>query len=126
MLVIVKCQKLVCNMYDKRNYIVYIKALKLALDYVLILEKVHRVIKLNQGASLTRYININVELRKKADVDFKRKFFKLMYKSVFRKTMENLRNHRDITLELPSEPIYHKTKHLSKKLLEIEMNKLNV
>ena len=28
---IYKCQKLVCNMYDKKNYVVHVKVLKLAL-----------------------------------------------------------------------------------------------
>ena len=35
-----KYQKFVCNMYDKKNYIMHNKALKMALDYRLILEKV--------------------------------------------------------------------------------------
>lgn len=34
-----KSQKLVCNMFCKKNYVVYIKALKLAFDNRLILEK---------------------------------------------------------------------------------------
>ena len=45
-----KPQKLVCNIYDNKNYIIHIKALKLVLDYRLILEKVHRVIELSQEA----------------------------------------------------------------------------
>ena len=45
-----KSQRLICNMYDNKNYIVHIKTLKLALYYRLILEKLHRVIKLNQEA----------------------------------------------------------------------------
>ena len=40
-----------CNMYDEKNYINYIKALKLTLDYGLILENFHRVIEYNQEAS---------------------------------------------------------------------------
>lgn len=34
-----KCQKHVCSMYDKKNDFVYIKTLKLILDYRIILEK---------------------------------------------------------------------------------------
>ena len=38
-----KCNKLVCNMYDKENYVVHIRALRQALNHGLILEKLHRV-----------------------------------------------------------------------------------
>ena len=47
-----KCNKLVCNMYDKENYVVHIRALKQALNHGLILKKVHRVIQFNQRAWL--------------------------------------------------------------------------
>ena len=43
-----KCSKLVCNLYDKKNYVAHIRALKQALNYELILKKVHRVIQFNQ------------------------------------------------------------------------------
>ena len=39
-----KCRKLVCNLYDKNNYVVNIRSLKQALNHGLILKKVHRVI----------------------------------------------------------------------------------
>ena len=45
-----KCSKLVCNFYDKNNYVVHMRSLKKALDHGLILKKVHRVIQLNQEA----------------------------------------------------------------------------
>ena len=34
-----KCNKFVCNMHDKENYVVYIRALKQALNHGLILKK---------------------------------------------------------------------------------------
>ena len=40
-----KCTKLVCNLYDKENYVVHIRALKQALMHGLKLKKVHKVIK---------------------------------------------------------------------------------
>ena len=45
-----KVEKLVANLYDKTEYDVYIRNLKQPLNYELVLEKVRRVIKVNQNA----------------------------------------------------------------------------
>ena len=45
-----KCNKLVCNLCNKSNYVVHIRTLKQVLDHRLILKKVHRVIEFNQDA----------------------------------------------------------------------------
>ena len=113
-----KCSKLVCTVYDKENYVVHIRALKQALDHGLILKKIYRVIELRQEAWLKPYIDMNTELRKEAKNEFEKNLFKLMNNSVFGKTMENVRNHRDIKLvttnkqrnKFVSEPNYHTTK----------------
>ena len=39
-----ECKKLVCNLYDKKNYAVHIRLLKQTLNHRVILKKVHRVI----------------------------------------------------------------------------------
>ena len=73
-----KCNKLVCNLYDKENYVVHIRALKQALNHGLILKKMHGVIQLNQEAWLKAYIDINTNFRKEAKNNFEKDFFKLM------------------------------------------------
>ena len=93
-----KCSKLVCNLHDKNNYVVHIRSLKQALNHGLILKKVHRVIQFNHDAWLKEYIDMNTELRKQAKNDFEKDFLKLINNSVFGKTIENVRNHRDIKL----------------------------
>ena len=77
---------------------------------------------------------MNTKLRAEARNDFEKDFFKLMNNSVFRKTMENVRKHRDIKLvttderrnKLVSEPNYHTTKYFSENLLAIEMRKTKI
>ena len=72
---------------------------------------------------------MNTKLRKKAQNEFEKNFFNVMNSSVFGKTMENVRNHRDIKLvtsdkrrkRLVSEPNYHSHKKFSKHLMAIEM-----
>ena len=44
-MVINNTKKLVCNLHDKKNYVVHINVLKQALDHGLKLRKVHRVIE---------------------------------------------------------------------------------
>ena len=90
-----KCDKLVCNVRDKENYVTHILALKQALNHGLKLSKVHRVIEFRQEEWLKPYIEMNTKLRMQAKNDFEKAFFKLMNNAVFGKTMENVRNHRD-------------------------------
>ena len=73
---------------------------------------------------------MNTELRK----NLRKVFIKLMNNSVFGKTVENVRNHRDIKLvtsdkrrkRLVSEPNYHSHKKISDHLKAIEMKKTRV
>ena len=93
-----KCKKLVCNLLNKKKYVVHINSLNQALNHGLKLKKVHRIIEFNQKAWLKPYIDMNTELRKLAKDDFEKDFFKLMNNAVFGKIMENIRKHRDIKL----------------------------
>ena len=56
-----KCNKLVCNLYDKSNYVIHIRTLKQALNNGLIFKKVHKVVQFNQKAWLKHYIYIGNE-----------------------------------------------------------------
>ena len=61
---------------------------------------------------------MNTKLRQKAKNNFEKDFFKLLSNAVFRKTVENVRKHRNIKLVttkrrrnyLVLEPNYHTTK----------------
>ena len=129
-----KCKKLVCNLYNKKKYVVHINSLKQALNHGLKLKKIHRIIEFNQEAWLKPYIGMNTELRKLGRNDFEKDLFKLMNNSVFGKTMENIRKHREIKLvttdkkrsKLVSEPNYHTINLISEDLSIIEMKKTKV
>ena len=77
---------------------------------------------------------MNTELRKNAKKKIEKDFFKLMNNSVFGKTMENVRYHRDIKLvtsdkrrkRLVFEPNYHSHKKSSDHLMAIEMKKTRI
>ena len=125
-----KLEKLVCSIEDKEKYVIHIRVLKQALNHGLVLKKVHRVIQFNQKDWLKPYIDMNTKLRKEAKNDFEKYFFKLMNNSVFGKTMENVKNHRDLKLvtsekrrkQLVAEPNYYLFKNFFAHLMAIEMN----
>ena len=91
-------EKLVPNLYYNKKYIIHIKALKQAIDHRLVLEKIHRAIEFKQSAWMREYIDFNTRLRTAAKNDFEKDFYKLMNNSVFGKTMESIRKHRNIKL----------------------------
>ena len=81
----------------KKN-VVHIRALKQTLNHGLILKKIHDVIEFNQEAWLKQYIDINTKLRTEAKNDFENYFFKVINNSIFGNTMENVRNHRSVSV----------------------------
>ena len=91
-------EKPVCNIHNKKDCVVHIRALKQALNHGSILKKVLRVIQFNQKAWLKPYIEMNTTLITEAKNDLENDFFKLINNSVFGKTMENVRKHRDSKL----------------------------
>ena len=116
-----KFNKLVCNISDKKSYVVFIRALKQALNQGVILKKVHRVIPFNLEAWFEPYIDMNTKLKTEAKNDFEKEFFRLKNNAVFGKTMKNVRKQRHIKLvtkdkrrnQLTSESNYHTTKSFS-------------
>ena len=86
--------------FESRNEITIniLAALVQAIEHELVLERIHRVIEFKQSAWMKEYIDFNTRLRTEAANDFEEDFYKLMNNSVFGKTMENIRRHRNIKL----------------------------
>ena len=130
----IKKDKSLTTLDNKENYVVHIQALKQALNHGLKFKKVHKVISFRQEAWLKPYINKNTELRKDSKSEFEKDLFKFMNNAVFGKTMENVRNRRDVKLvvteerrkKLISEPNYSSCKQFSENLMAIEMRKTEV
>ena len=129
-----KVKNLVTNLHNKTEYVIYIRNLKDALNYGLVLKKVHRVIIINQKGFLKSDTDKNTKLRKKAKNNFEKDFFKLINNLVFGKTMENVIKHRNVELAttetrrnyLVSEPNYYTTKLFTENLVAIEMRKTQI
>ena len=127
-------EKLVPNLKNKKGCVVHIKELDQALNHGLKLEKVHRVIEFRQSKWMKVYIMLNTRLRKDAESDFEKAFFKLLNNSVFGKTMENTRNYKDMKLVTSEQkylkyvmkPNFKDVHPFSKELFAVEMRKTEI
>ena len=127
-------EKLAPNLYYKKRYIIHVKALDQALKHGLVLERIHRAIKFKQSAWMKEYIDFNTKLRTAASNDFEKDFYKLMNNAVFRKTMENIRKHRNIKLvtnrevylKVVMKPNFKSGVRFSSSLMGCEMGKIKV
>ncbi|XP_057305260.1 uncharacterized protein LOC130642191 [Hydractinia symbiolongicarpus] len=129
-----RVEKLIPNLEHKKKYVVHIGALHQALKHGLELKKVHRAIQFNQSPWLRGYIDHNTKLRTAAKNDFEKDFYKLMNLSVFGKTMENIRNHRNIKLvtneaaytKITMQPNFKSGTCFGKNLMGIEMSRTGI
>ena len=86
------------NLGPKKNYVLHYKNLKQYLDLGLKVTKVHCTLEFDQSPWLKTYIDFNTQKQTAAESSFEKDFFKLMNNSVFRKTIENLCKHVNVTL----------------------------
>ena len=129
-----RVEKLAPNLKDKKGYVVHIKALDQALKHDLKFKKVHRVIEFQLSRWMKAYIMLNSKLRKDAKTEFEKDFFKQMNNSVFGKTMENIRNHKDMKLvtsdkkylKYVMKPNFKDGHPFSKHLFAVEMGKREI
>ena len=84
-------EKLIPNLYDKKIYVINIRALDQALKRGLVLERIHKAIEFKQLAWMKEYIDFNTKLRTAATNDFEKDFYKLMNNSVFVKNHGELK-----------------------------------
>lgn len=130
-----KSEKLLTTLYDKNNYVIYYKNLKQVLTLGLELKKIHRIIKFKQSCWLKTYIEYNTEKRKNSKNDFDKNFYKLLNCAVFGKSLENIRNRRNIKLvskweggarKLIVKPNFKKCIIFDDNLVSIELSKTSI
>ena len=89
-------EKLLETLLDKNRYVCHYENVKFYVNQGLKVRKVHRVTQFRQSKCLGDYISKNPILRKQATNDFEKNFHILRSNVCFGKTMENLRNRREI------------------------------
>ena len=94
-------KKLVPNLLVKEKYVIHYENLQLYLRLGLKLKKIHRVLEFNQSQWLKQYVEFISQERIKAEKNGGKDgkaLHRLMNKSLYGKTMENLRNRIDVKL----------------------------
>ena len=77
-------EKLIPNLYDKKEYVLHIKNLQQYMALGLVVSRVHSVIRFKQAAWLKPYIDLNTRLRQEgADDPLAVAFFKLMNNIIY-------------------------------------------
>ena len=94
----VECRKLVHNLMNKTKYVVHYQNLKFYLEKGMKLSKIHRVLEFTQSAWMKPSIDFNTKKRQEAKSKVDQEKFKLTVNSLFGKTMEQVRNRRNIQL----------------------------
>ena len=84
-------KKLVQNLMNKNNYVIYYRNLQQCLELGMELKKIYKVLKFKQKHWMKPYIDFNTQKRKEATNEADKNHFKLLDNVLYGKTMENMR-----------------------------------
>jgi len=129
-----KHPKLMMTLQDKKRYVAHFWVVQQAIQLGLRITKIHRVLKFSQSCWLKPYIDSNTRRRAAATTNFQKDFFKLMNNSIFGKTLENKRKHKNVKLvtnarkleKLVQQPNFETTIIINEKLVAVSMTKTSV
>lgn len=91
-----KTPLLIQTLNNKNKYIIHYKTLLLYIQLGLKVDKIYRAVKFEQTNFMADYIDMNTELRNKADNGFEKDLYKLLNNSVYGKTFENVLNYSNV------------------------------
>lgn len=126
-----KYNKLLLTVEDKSRYTAHYSTIQQAVQLGLKIKRIHRALQFKQSYWLKSYIDYNTARRAAALTSFEKDFYKLMNNSVFGKTLENQRKHKNIQLvsdnrkleKLVSKPNFKTTIIINENLVLVSMNK---
>ena len=126
-------KKLVMTQEDKKDYVVHVAILQFYLTMGMQLAKIHATISFDQKPWLKPYIDNNTRKRMHAKSSFEKDFYKFKSNSLFGKTMENVRKHKDYKLindsqrldMLANQPLIDAFDIISEDLIGVAMLKEN-
>ena len=84
-------KKLVTNLMEKDNYVIYYRNLQQFLELGMKLKKIHRILKFKQSDRIKTYTDFNAQKRKEATNEADKNLLKLLNNAVYVKTMEKMR-----------------------------------
>ena len=130
----VKVEKLIQTFNPKLNYTVHYQNLLLYSRLGVVVTKIHRVLSFEQTSWMKNYIEFNTEMRKKANSNFEKDLFKLLNNSVFGKSMENVREYKNIRLitdsdhftQVVADPRYEESVVFDDNLVAVKMKRVKV
>jgi hypothetical protein len=94
----IESPKLINNLNAKKCYTIHYSNLKLYLSLGMVLRNIHRVLSFNQSDWMSEYIDFNTNKRREAKTDFEKDLFKLLVNSIYGKSLQNDRKHKDVSL----------------------------
>lgn len=126
-----KYPKLMMTLDGKCRYIAHFWSVQQALDLGIRITKIHRILEFSQSTWLKSYIDTNTQKRASATTSFEKDFFKLMNNSIFGKTLENQRRHKNVKLvtnaaslmKLVQKPNFQTSIIINENLVAVSMEK---
>ena len=93
-----KIPKLICDLKDKKNYVIHSRLLNYYQKLGLEVTKIHRIISFREEDWLAPYIDFNTDMRTKAKTEFEKAIWKLLNNAFYGKTCEKIRNRVDVEI----------------------------